>query len=491
MAWTRARSARPLIAAAAVMAPLLAGCATNPVTGDSEVVLMSQERELELGERFHEQITQQQTVYDDESLQRYVADIGQALAQVSHRRDIDYTFTVLEDPQVNAFALPGGYIYVTTGILSYFNSEAELAGVLGHEIGHVTARHAVQRQTAATATNILGAILLADSGAGVGGRQLFEVAQLAAIRGYGREQELQSDRLGAQYLARAGYDSEAMLEVIKMLADQRAFARQRAQAEGREPGGYHGLFATHPENDARRKEVIRAARKYEPANPRPPGRATYLQRIDGLPFGASEDGGVVIDRVFLHSGLDAALEAPEDWTITNRPDRLIFHGPDDDARLEARVSRVEGDPSPRELLAQRIGDAEGGHALDRGGFSGYTAVRNQRTREGAHPVRHAVVRKNGQAWYFVGLTREADAFERFDGRFLDIVASLETLDAEQRRKAEPPEIDVIEAEAGQTYADWARLAPASVADAADQLRLLNGDFPDGEPQAGDLVKILR
>ncbi len=484
-------SDRLLATAIALITALLAGCATNPVTGDREVVLMSEERELELGERFHEQITEQKSVYEDEALQRYVADIGQALADVSHRSDIDYTFTVLEDPQVNAFALPGGYIYVTTGILGYFNSEAALAGVLGHEIGHVTARHAVQRQTAATATNILGAVLLAESGAGVGGRQLFEVAQLAAIRGYGREQELQSDRLGAQYLARAGYDSEAMLDVIKMLADQRAFAQRQAAEEGREPGGYHGLFATHPENDVRRKEVIRAARQYEAANPRPPGRAAYLQRIDGLPFASSADGGVVIDRVFLHAPLDAALEAPKDWTITNRPDRLIFHSPDDDARLEARVRRLDGDASARALLAKRIGDAEGGRRLERGRFSGYTLVRDQRTRDGVRPVRHVMVRKNDQAWYFVGLTRRPEAFEGFDRDFLEIVATLDDLDAEQRRRAKPPRIDVVEAESGQTYAELARRAPPSVDDPVEQLRLLNGDFPNGEPRAGQLVKILR
>jgi len=482
---------RPLTAAIALAAALLAGCATNPVSGDRELVLMSEERELELGERFHKQITEQNTVYDDASLQRYVADIGQALAAVSHRPDIDYTFTVLEDPQVNAFALPGGYIYVTTGILSYFNSETQLAGVLGHEIGHVTARHAVQRQTAATATSILGTVLLAETGAGVGGRQLFEIAQLAAIRGYGREQELESDRLGAQYLARAGYDAEGMLEVIKMLADQRAFARRQAEAEGREPGGYHGLFATHPENDARRKEVIRAARRFEADDPRRPGHAAYLRRIEGLPFGTSADGGVVVDRVFLHAKLDAALTAPQGWTITNRPERLIFHSPDDKARLEARVRRVEGDASARTLLAERIGDADGGRALERGRFSGYTVVRDQRTAQGQRSVRHVLVRKNDQAWYFVGLARNGEGFARFDDRFLEIAATLDTLDAEQRRKAEPPEIDVVEIEAGQTYADLARRAPPSVNDAADQLRLLNGDFPDGEPTTGERIKILR
>ena len=159
-------------------------------------------------------------------------------------------FTLLDSAQVNAFALPGGYVYITRGIMAYMNSEEELAGVLGHEIGHVTARHGVRQHGAQTAAGVIGVLATIATGSR-------EVAQAsnqlggALVRGYGRKHELEADRLGAEYLALTNYDPEKMLDVVEILKDQEEFEIQRAREDGREPRVYHGVYSTHPSNDLR------------------------------------------------------------------------------------------------------------------------------------------------------------------------------------------------------------------------------------------------
>lgn len=475
------------------LAPLLgavlamAGCATNPVTKESDFVMLTESQEVELGRNYHEKILEQYAVHDDQALQDYVSRLGRRLARNSHRKDLDYTFTVLDSPEVNAFALPGGYVYITRGIMAYFNSEAALVGVLGHELGHVTARHSVQQYSANMASSILGSVLLAATDAGRAGANLFQTVQLAALQGYSREQELQADRLGAQYLARTGYDSDAMLDVIRILADQEDYERERARAAGREPNVYHGVFASHPENDRRLQEVIAEARQYEIADPRPDGRTEYLRMIEGMTFGAGASQGTVADHAFLHLELDAALEAPEGWAIDNRPQKVVFTAPDEAARLEATLGEAKAGASPRDLLAQRVSGnrLERARAFDARGWDGHTGVVQRQGRL----IRHTVVLKDGQAWYFAATTREPGAFDRHDEAFLDIARSLHRLSEAERRAARPLRIRVIEAGTGTTYDELARSIDG-VEDPVGRLRLLNGDWPEGQPEAGQLIKTL-
>ena len=215
----------------------LATCAKNPVSGKRDFVLMSEEQEVKMGAQADGEVKKEYGAYDRASLQQFVSELGQRLAAQSHRNNLKHQFTVVDSQEINAFALPGGYIYVTRGILAYLNSEAEVAGVLGHEIGHVTARHGVQQQSMAQAANLgvmLGAILVPglrnESAMG-----MMQQLSVAWIRGYGREDELEADRLGAEYLARAGYDPQAMIKVVGVLKNQELFDVELAKQEGREP----------------------------------------------------------------------------------------------------------------------------------------------------------------------------------------------------------------------------------------------------------------
>ncbi|MDX8401096.1 MAG: M48 family metalloprotease, partial [Mariprofundaceae bacterium] len=315
---------RPLFAL--MFALLLAGCATNPVTKERDFVLMSEEQELALGQAAAKQVAQQMPLLKaSDPLVRYVDAVGQRLAKVSDRPELFYRFHVVDDPTINAFALPGGYIYIHRGLLVHLNNEAELAAVLGHEIGHVTARHAVKRYTQAqayqlgmTITSIFVPIPMA-----VG--QISDLIALAVIQGYGREAELQSDELSLKYLARAGYDPHAtigILETLKRLDDLDAKEKREA---GEKVERYHGAFASHPETEKRiREAVAKAAAVREQAGE---GRGivrheTLLRHLEGYPYGDNPEQGAVLGRRFIHPDLGIRLSFPEHWRITNTPQAL-------------------------------------------------------------------------------------------------------------------------------------------------------------------------
>ena len=238
----------------------LQGCAVNPVTGKQDFVMMSESQELAMGRQANAQISQQMPMVDDPALQAYVQKVGEELARNSHRSTLEYHFQVVDSADINAFALPGGYIYMNRGLMAYLNSEAELAAVLGHEIGHVTARHGVRQQSMAMGSNLLGQLVTIGTGIPAAG-DLSNMFGTALVKGYGRDMELEADGLGAQYLARTGYRPDAVLDVLGVLKDQDTFAREQAAAQGKQVETYHGLFASHPTHDQRLQQVVGQARE--------------------------------------------------------------------------------------------------------------------------------------------------------------------------------------------------------------------------------------
>ena len=276
----------------------LSACSVNPVSGKKEFSLISKEQEVAMGAQAHKDILKKTPAYNNAQLQGYVNSIGQQLASKSHRNNIRYTFTVIDDPSVNAFALPGGYVYVTTGLLAYLNSEGELAGVLGHEIGHVTARHGVQQASAGVAASVLIDLIAKKTG----GASTLNQLGSAILSGYGRDHELQADRLGAEYLARVGYSPKNMLDVIGVLKAQEQFAGRSSS--------YHGVFASHPSNDRRLQEVVNAAKHISSAGTRPANRAAYLTQINGLKFriNKNQTGKIVIGNVASGTTFEALAQ---------------------------------------------------------------------------------------------------------------------------------------------------------------------------------------
>ena len=469
---------------------LLQGCATNPVTGEQDFVLMSESEEISLGAKYHDQMIQEMSVYPDPELAAYVNQVGQRIARVSHRPQLDYRFTVIDSPTVNAFALPGGYIYITRGILAYLNSEAELAAVLGHEIGHVTARHSVRQQSASTATGIAGTIFGAATGV-PGSQDLFNVFGEAMLSGYGRKHELESDRLGAQYLARAGYDPQAMLEVIGVLKNQELFEQQRAREEGREARAYHGVFATHPDNDKRLQEVVAEADQVRSTTKPRVARAEFLQHLDGLAFGPGENDGLVEANRFYHKPLDFGLSFAEGWTIENQPERLLAVAPDEAAFMQVEVDTLPGQIKASDYLKQKgLRDLRKLEPLKVKGFKAYTVSAPVTTGFGKRTARIIVLFDKQRAFLFTGVSRHTSNQKLFDGVFRDVARSYHHLSAKEKKLATGLRLSITKARSNINFSLLAKISPIPRY-AESELRLLNDLYPTGEPQNGQLLKVVR
>lgn len=470
-----------------LLAVSAAGCATNPVTGNPNFVMMSEEQEIQLGRANDPKIRAQFGVYEDAKLQAYVQAIGERVAAQSHRPELVYRFAVLDSPDVNAFALPGGYIYVTRGILAYLNSEAELAAVLGHEVGHVTARHSVRQYSAATAGQIMASILLRSQA----GQSLFNVIGSALLSGYGRDQELEADRLGAEYLARNGYGPDAMTEVIGVLKNQEEFEKERAKAEGREPRIYHGVFASHPTADQRLQEVVAEAKQIAPSGAKRIGREAYLKHIDGLVYSDSAKAGVRHGSGFYHRDLNFAVQFPEQWRLDNAPDAVTAASPTGDAMLQLRSEELNKRVAPEEFLKSRLKlTVANGVPLAGTKLPSFSGIATLNTPFGRRSTRISVVYHDNRAYLFFGAAKTDAAATQYDAAFVATAASLRPLSADEKRIAEGLRLRVSPAPRGATLAGLAGGSPVTNYPEL-VLRLINDKFPTGEPVAGELIKTIR
>lgn len=471
----------------------LSGCAINPVSGKRDFILVSEEREISIGRQGDADIRKEYRVYPDRALRDYVQTVGERVAVKSHRPGLIYHFTLLDTPDVNAFALPGGYVYITRGLLAYLNSEAELAAVLGHEVGHVTARHGVRQYSAALAAGLgyaIGSVLVPELQRETA-RSVFNLLSTSLLRGYGREHELEADRLGAEYLARGGYDPDAMIKVIGILKNQEEFERRVAAAEGREPRVYHGVFATHPSNDRRLQEVVGQARRFKAAQARRIRRVSYLRRLDGLVFGDSAEEGIRRGRRFYHKGMDFKLAFPKGWPVENRPAFLEAGSPDGNALLRVLSMDRNRRLSPRAFMIQRLKQQvlRHGQSLRIHGNPAYTAIGSLQTRSGVVPARIIVIYYRDKAMVFLGAAKQG-LLDRYDRHFLDTGRSFQSLTGADKKLAESLRIRIIRAKTGDTFAKLAR-ASAIPTHPEQRLRLINDKFPTGEPRPGELLKIVR
>lgn len=473
---------------------LSGGCATNPVTGSQDFVLMSEEQEIAMGRQAHGEVLKQYSLYDDKELQDYVQRVGRSVAGKSHRSELIYRFHLLDSTEINAFALPGGYIYITRGLLSYLNSEAELAAVLGHEVGHVTARHSVRQASAAQMAGIgatIGAIFLPQLRTQAG-NQVVNILGSALLSGYGREHELESDRLGAEYLARTGYDPQAMLDVIRVLKNQEMYDKTLAQAEGREPRAYHGLFASHPDNDKRLQEVIAAANQYKANGQEVRNRDQFMHLIDNMVVGESEREGILRDNQFYHADMGFSLGFPKGWIVKNLPDRIIATAPGGAAIMQLGAEDINKRISPREFMQTRLGlkklVAEGRISPD--GLEGYSAVSPIKTSFGMRDARFNVIYLDDKAFILAGVVKEKSQIPQYDPVFIGTAKSFHRITTQEREIAKPLRIHVIKVEPGMSIGQLARQTPFTN-HAEERLRLLNGLFPRGEIKAGQMVKIVK
>ncbi len=325
---------------------ILSACSTNPATGQRQFAsFMSPQQENKVGAEEHQKVLKQfGGLVKDKALTDYVTKIGQKLAQDTERPDVQYKFFLLDSPEANAFAIPGGYIYITRGILALANDEAELAAVIGHEIGHITGRHSAERYSHGVVTSLGAAII----GAALDSPDVARAANIGKnlyLSSYSRSQENEADMLGVRYLHRAGYDPSAMNRFLKSLG---AYSELEAKVAGQ--SGTQGLnyFSTHPLTQERVTNTNAEARKY-PANQMTVNKNDYMKKIMGLAWGSSSAQGYERDGAFIHPEIGFKFNVPIFASIVNRPSEVVISPKDTTSQgvavMDMAASKLDVSPA--------------------------------------------------------------------------------------------------------------------------------------------------
>jgi predicted Zn-dependent protease len=445
-------------------------------------------------QKHHQEIVKALGLYDDQATQEYVNVVGQRVAHVSDLPNEEFKFFVIDDESINAFTTGCCNVYVNRGLLLNINSEAELAGVLGHEIGHVTARHPARRQTRGVAASLgaMAAAILTGSNA-IG--QLANIGAQAWMMGYGRENEMEADRLGMKYMVKAGYDPESIGKVFSMFQAGEKFERARAQAEGREPRLYHGVFSSHPSPDERAVQAAKGAANIKEA---PPGgwivrHDEYLTMINGIAYGTSKAQGIVRDNRFYHADMGITVAFPRGWTIQNERDSLLAFTPTRDAMMKVMIDRKPDKQAPREFLLSKLQGAsvfKGEPITSTEGNEGYAIVTRQGSPIDNGPVRWAVVYRGQSAFITAGASRSAlNGVPEIDGLVMSVAQTLRGLKPSEFPLAEPYRIKVVKATDKTNMGEYAAEMP-EVKFKKETLELINALYPNKKPSNGQLFKVV-
>lgn len=472
----------------------LTACATNPVSKQSQFVLMSEKDEMALGAQAAAQVAKDMPLLPQtDPLVVYVNKVGQRVAAVSDRPDLFYRFHVVDQPTINAFALPAGYIYIYRGMLTHLNSEAELAAVLGHEIGHVAARHAVQQYTKAQAYNIGMSVTSIFVPVPYGANQLSNLLATAVITGYGRQDELQADELSIKYITAAGYDPNAtvgILRTLKRLDDLRA--KEQQDTTGKAPETYHGAFSTHPETEKRILDAVAIAKKDEHGKKGIDDRMDMLKAIDGYPYGDSPDEGAVIGHRFVHPKLDFQLRFSDAWVIRNRAQALTAQKRQQKVYFQLSSRDLQKRQSAAEVL-QGLFSARDMGRIDSGKQDRFSYAHTFVTTEAPHvsnAMVDATVFLDGPRAYVMLMWCKARDFAANQKDFSDIAYSFRGYHA--GKDGGVPRIHLYTWAAGDS---WQKLASRDHQIlgrfTAAKLAALNGMGPDASPPVGEVVKNVR
>ena len=486
MTWMQSvRSMNSLVLASFIMAGVGAGCAVNPVSGLPELTLISAKQEQELGDEEAKKVEAGMGFADDTAFTPFLNQLGQRLAEHSPRKDVTYQFHIVDMAEPNAFALPGGYVYVSRGLLALTNSEGELAGVVGHEIGHVAGKHAVQRISRQApmavvfglASGITGLVssTVGDLLGGIG-----NLAQSAIFSPYSRSQETEADEVGQQIAAEAGWDPVELSAFLATLGREVALHEK----EPRKPS----FFDSHPATPDRvadtahhAKSLTRVAR-----DPISPTREAYLARLDGLVVGPRAANGLFHETAFLHPDLNIFLKFPDKWLHENAPDRIVAAAPKGEAAIVLQAVAKGDDP------------LEGARALGKAKQVDLVAKAESITINGL-PAARAVFPTNGKAhveltWIAHGgliyqllavapgdqLKALQPLFDSVTGSFRPLSASERAMITEQRvRLITVREGETIEAVAARAHSSWK----------VEEVAVANGLLPAASLRKGQVLKM--
>ena len=470
----------PAAATAAALAVLLAaGCSVNPATGKQQINIISENQEIQMGREADQQVTAEMGLYDDPKAQAYVARLGKELAAHSERPNLPWSFKVVDDPAVNAFALPGGFIYVTRGLMTHLTNEAELVSVLGHEIGHVTARHSVNQMSKQQLANIgliAGAIFRPDIAQGPLGQLAGQGLGLAFLK-FSRDDERQADELGLRYLRGENYDPRQMAEVFKTL--------ERVGEEAGPGAKVPNWMATHPAPAERYQTVQKALEGLQTAGLKV-NEEPYLEVLDGMVFGQDPREGFFKNAVFYHPGMKFQFTFPQGWKTQNTKSAVAALAPDRDAMVQ--ITLAEGsDPkaAAQKFFAQQGLQAGQGWTNSIGGKPAVTGTFQASTEQGDLRGAAAFVGHNGRVFQILGYTPAA-RWSKYQSSLQTTLASFDDVNDPSVLNVQPMRVDVVRAPRNMTLATFESQYPSPVN--IQKLALINGLEPNSSIQSGELVK---
>lgn len=460
----------------AVVALSWQGCALNPATGERQVSLVSENQEIQLGRQAAQQVEQTLGFVDEDELQAYVSRIGHTLAAASERPNLPWEFHVVDDPTPNAFALPGGFIYITRGMMNLLTSEAELASVLGHEIAHVTARHSV---------NQISKQQLAQLGFGLGAIFFPTVQQISPLLGtglnllflkYGRDDEREADKLGFEYVLEGGYDVAEFGDAFATL--------QRSQ--DKDAGALPNWLSTHPA-PAERVETANARAAGVPQSGGRTGSEVYLQHIDGLVYGPNPRHGYFEENVFYHPDLRFQLQFPSGWQTRNLRQAVVGVAPDGAAAIELTLT-PERDPNlALRRFASMNGVRVGGAAPQRfAGLPGVSAPFIAETEQGSVRGVAAFVEHQGRVYQLLGYSG-GSYYGAAAPILTSSIGSFAPVTDPAVLRVQPKRMDIVRLQQAQSLSQFADRFSSAVP--VEQLAVLN-HVPNGSTPlaAGTLVK---
>ncbi|MEE8209929.1 MAG: M48 family metalloprotease [bacterium] len=463
---------------------LLAGCVTNPATQQKEFTLVTEAQEIQMGQQAHGEILKQFGQYEDSALGDYVAGVGGRIASISHRKQLPYRFTILDSSILNAFALPGGGIYVTRGLLAALNSEAELAAVLGHEVGHVTARHGAQAATRMVSYQVLTGMLTALDERLAGLKPLSDTTAGIIFLKYGRDAEYQADQLGAGYSYEAGYDPRWLGAFLRSLA-----ANEKGRAAPLE------FLSTHPStpNRVARADALAAELTGSGSKRLEVGANGYKERLEGLLYGPGPEGWVWSGKRLANQAHRIALTPPEGWKL--RAERLAFsidhhrlQSAGAEWRIHRRVStiRVEsfaGQVEERIKLESadrspfRLGPLEG------------LKVRYAGRSQGTDAVLIMYYALDGQTAYTFSAIAPKLFLSRLEPVYDEVASSLVKLTAEEAKALPMQRVHLERVRSGEGLTQLVRRVYGN-ADHVEAITLLNGLSPESTLADGSIVKVI-
>ncbi|HET7463984.1 MAG TPA: M48 family metalloprotease [Longimicrobium sp.] len=479
----KSRTGRWVAAALVAGGATAAACAVNPVTGRNQLSLVSEAQEIQLGRQSAVQVSQEIGLVPDSSLQAYVQRVGGALAAASERPNLPWTFRVVDDPTPNAFALPGGYIFVTRGLMGMITSEAQLASVLGHEIGHVTAKHQVTMISRAQLAQLglgLGSVLVPQL-QGLGSLASTGL-QLLFLR-YSRDAERQADLLGFRYALGQHYDVREMARVFEAL--QRVEQAEQARS-GRSP--LPTWAASHPGEAARIEDVVRRAAQVPPGTATRVEQAEYLQRLNGLIYGENPRQGFFRQNVFLHPDLRFSLTFPAGWKTQNLPQAVTGVSPRQDAVVQLSLAQQArgADEAARAFFAQQGVQAGQGGQTTVNGLPAVVVYFQGQTQQGVVAGVVAFIEYGGNVYQVVAYT-PGQLFQQYQGLFRQVVGSFGPVNDPEVLNVRPNRVSIVRLPQAMTLAEFNRRYPSTIP--VDELAIINEVEGAGATlPAGRLVK---